>query len=112
MPKFVFSLTFSLTLGLVALVLVLAIAPAATAAELPKCRHIAGFEPKATCEARNQRAQWQAEETARLTANQIVMAQEQQRVREAQMQDGKDGGIIEVAKGMLDGFVAKVKSLF
>ena len=24
---------------------------------LPKCRNVAGYEPKATCEARNQRAQ-------------------------------------------------------
>jgi|GEM_PF-758882 hypothetical protein len=112
MPKFVSNLTLSLALSLALGLAFLAMAPAATAAELPKCRHIAGFEPKATCEARNQRAQWQAEETARLTANQIVIALEQQRVREAQMQDGEDGGIIEVAKGMLDGFVAKVKSLF
>ena len=33
---------------------------------LPKCRNVAGYEPKATCEARNKRAQWQAEQTARL----------------------------------------------
>jgi hypothetical protein len=106
MPKFVFSLTFSLTLGLVALVLVLAIAPAATAAELPKCRHVAGFEPKATCEARNQRAQWQAEETARLTANKIAVVLERENA-----QADRDG-FIETAKGLASGFVSKVQSLF
>jgi hypothetical protein len=104
MPKFVFSLTFSLTLGLV--VLVLAIAPAATAAELPKCRHVAGFEPKATCEARNQRAQWQAEETARLTANKIAVVLERENA-----QADRDG-FIETAKGLASGFVSKVQSLF
>ena len=106
MPKFVFSLTFSLTLGLVALVLVLAIAPAATAAELPKCRHVAGFEPKATCEARNQRSQWQAEETARLTANKIAVVLERENA-----QADRDG-FIETAKGLASGFVSKVQSLF
>jgi hypothetical protein len=108
MQKFVFSLTFSLTLGLVALVLVLvlAIAPAATAAELPKCRHVAGFEPKATCEARNQRAQWQAEETARLTANKIAVVLERENA-----QADRDG-FIETAKGLASGFVSKVQSLF
>lgn len=41
---------------------------------LPKCRNVAGYEPKPTCEARNQRAQWQAEQTARMTAQLVADA--------------------------------------
>ena len=42
---------------------------------------MAGFEPDATCEARTQSARWRAKYTARLTANQGVIAMEQQIVR-------------------------------
>ena len=45
---------------------------------LPKCRNVAGYEPKPTCEARNQRAQWQAEQTARITAQLVAEAMARQ----------------------------------
>ena len=69
---------------LLALTVALLVLPLATpliiseANALPKCRNVAGYEPKPTCEARNQRAQWQAEQTARITAQLVADAMAQQ----------------------------------
>ena len=57
---------------------------------LPKCRNVAGYEPKPTCEARNQRAQWQAEQTARITAQ--LVAEAMARQAEADRADADEGG--------------------
>tara|TARA_B110000971_G_scaffold198502_1_gene215153 strand:+ start:1148 stop:1459 length:312 start_codon:yes stop_codon:yes gene_type:complete len=103
MRKFVFKLAFCLAF--------LASSPAVQAAELPKCRHVAGFESKPICEARNQRAQWQAEETARLTAYQIGLVLEHHKAREAQMSEAQDGFIASV-KGLIDTVISSIKGLF
>jgi hypothetical protein len=72
---------------------------------LPKCRNVAGCEPKATCEARNQRAQWQAEQTARLTAQ--LVAQE---LAQADAQD--NGGIMDTLSGLVSSAIETVSGLF
>jgi hypothetical protein len=72
---------------------------------LPKCRNVAGYEPKATCEARNQRAQWQAEQTARLTAQ--LVAQE---LAQADAQD--NGGIMDTLSGLVSSAIETVSGLF
>ena len=69
-----------------------------SATELPKCRNVAGYEPKATCEARNQRAQWQAEYTASLTAQLVAQAMAKQ-AAEAAAQQG-EGGFMGTAGGL------------
>lgn len=78
------------------------------AADLPKCRNVAGYEPKATCLARNQRAQWQAEYTAKVTAQ--LMADVIARQAEAERANQKS--VMDTAKGIIDGFVDTVKGLF
>ena len=72
---------------------------------LPKCRNVAGYEPKATCEARNQRAQWQAEQTARLTAQ--LVAQE---LAQADAQD--NGGIMDTLSGLVSSAIETFSGLF
>ena len=74
------------------------------AADLPKCRNIAGYEPKNACEARNQRAQWQAEETARLTAKLTAEA--------LAAQAAAEGGFVNSAKQFMGDTVDKIKSFF
>ena len=87
----------------------LAVQPTAVvAADLPKCRNVAGYEPKATCLARNQRAQWQAEYTAKVTAQ--LMAQVMAEQAAAERANQKD--FMDTAKGIVDGFVSTVKGLF
>ncbi len=78
------------------------------AVELPKCRNVAGYEPRPTCQARNQRAHWQAEETARLTAQQFarVLA-----ARNAAEQANKNGIFDQVKKVTLSA-VEAVMGLF
>ena len=74
---------------------------------LPKCRNVAGYEPKPTCEARNQRAQWQAEQTARMTAQLVADAMAQQAAA-----DKQEGGLTVTIKGMVDRVVETVSGLF
>lgn len=74
---------------------------------LPKCRNVAGYEPKPTCEARNQRAQWQAEQTARMTAQLVADAMAQQAAA-----DKQEGGLIVTIKGMIGTVVETVSDLF
>ena len=76
---------------------------------LPKCRNVAGYEPKATCEARNQRAQWQAEQTARLTA-QLVAQELAQQAAQADAQD--NGGIMDTLSGLVNSAIETVSGLF
>ena len=76
---------------------------------LPKCRNVAGYEPKATCEARNQRAQWQAEQTARLTA-QLVAQELAQQAAQADAQD--NGGIMDTLSGLVSSAIEIVSGLF
>lgn len=76
---------------------------------LPKCRNVAGYEPKATCEARNQRAQWQAEQTARLTA-QLVAQELAQQAAQADAQD--NGGIMDTLSGLVSSAIETVGGLF
>ena len=71
-------LRFVFAVLIAAFVLTPPMASSLVAAELPKCRNVAGYEPKPTCQARNQRAQWQAEQTARLTAQMVVALQAEQ----------------------------------
>ena len=74
---------------------------------LPKCRNVAGYEPKPTCEARNQRAQWQAEQTARMTAQLVADAMAQKAAA-----DKQDGGLIVTIKGIIGTVVETVSGLF
>ena len=74
------------------------------AAELPKCRNVAGYEPKMACAARNQRAQWQAEETARLTAKMVAEA--------LAAQAEADGGFVGSAKQFMSDTVETIKGFF
>ena len=76
---------------------------------LPKCRNVAGYEPKATCEARNKRAQWQAEQTARLTA-QLVAQELAQQAAQADSQD--NGGIMDALSGLVSSAIETVSGLF
>ncbi|MGB1406337.1 MAG: hypothetical protein ACPH44_07825 [Parvibaculales bacterium] len=78
---------------------------------LPKCRNVAGYEPKPTCEARNQRAQWQAEQTARMTAQLVADALAQQAAAEkADAADG--GGFMATVNGIIGTIVETVSGLF
>ena len=76
------------------------------AAELPKCRNVAGYEPKPTCQARNQRAQWQAEQTARLTAQMVVALQAEQEANRP------DDSLTGQVKGLFNSAVDTVRGLF
>ena len=84
------------------------IAPAwAQSQGLPKCRNLAGYEPKAVCEARNQRAMWQAGETARLTGDLVERALKDQaaedRANEKSFTD-QIGGFLKSAEKTIKGF--------
>ncbi|MGB0342451.1 MAG: hypothetical protein ACPGGG_03355 [Parvibaculales bacterium] len=79
---------------------------AGNAAELPKCRNVAGYEPKPTCQARNQRAQWQAEQTARLTAQMVVALQAEQAANKP------DDSLTGQVKGFIDSAIETVRGLF
>ena len=81
-----------------------------SATELPKCRNVAGYEPKATCEARNQRAQWQAEYTATLTAQLVAQAMAKQ-AAEAAAQQG-EGGFMGTVQGIYGTAVKTVSGFF
>ena len=74
---------------------------------LPKCRNVAGYEPKPTCEARNQRAQWQAEQTARMTAQLVADAMAQKAAA-----DKQEGGLIVTIKSIIGTVVETVSGLF
>jgi hypothetical protein len=74
------------------------------AADLPKCRNVAGYEPKMACEARNQRAQWQAEETARLTAK--LMADALAAQAEA------EGSFVDTTKQFMSDTIDTIKGFF
>ena len=82
-------------------------APAA-AAELPKCRNVAGYEPKPTCQARNQRAQWQAEQTARMTASLVAEAM----ARQAEQDQANQGSFMDTLNGVYEDAVKTVSGLF
>lgn len=78
-----------------------------SAADLPKCRNIAGYEPKPTCEARNQRAQWQAEQTATLTAQLVAQAMAEQAAAQQ-----SEGGFMGTVQGIYDSAVETVSGWF
>ena len=93
-----------------AMVLVTFVMPMpASASDLPKCRNVAGYEPKATCEARNQRAQWQAEYTATLTAQLIAQAMEKQAAEAAAQ---SQGGFMGTVQGVYESAVKTVSGFF
>ena len=71
--------------------------------DLPKCRNVAGYEPKPTCQARNQRAQWQAEQTARLVAAGIV---------ETRNKQAQNSGIMATIRIYADKFMRAIRSFF
>lgn len=81
-----------------------------SATELPKCRNVAGYEPKATCEARNQRAQWQAEYTASLTAQLVAQAMAKQ-AAEAAAQQG-EGSFMGMVQEVYESAVKTVSGFF
>ncbi len=79
----------------------------AEAQALPKCRNVAGYEPKAACEARNQRAQWQANETARLTGQLVADALAEQSAKDRANQKGfmdNVSGFLKSAEKTIKGF--------
>jgi hypothetical protein len=78
---------------------------------LPKCRNIAGFEPKPTCEARNQRAQWQAEQTARMTAQLVAEAMARQAEAE-RTNAAEEGGFMNMVNGFIGSAIETVSGLF
>lgn len=78
----------------------------AQAAELPKCRNVAGYEPKAVCAARNERAQWQADYTAKVTAQ--LMAE----VIAAQAAAANETSFMDSVSGIVTGFVDTIKGFF
>lgn len=102
---------------LLALLIALLAMPLATplmiseAQALPKCRNIAGYEPKPTCEARNQRAQWQAEQTARMTAQLVGDAMARQAEAE-RANASEEGGFMGTVSGVIDTVVETVSGLF
>lgn len=93
-----------------AIVFVFMLAPTAPAfaVEPPKCRNVAGYEPKPTCEARNQRAQWQAEQTAQMTARLVAEAM----ARQAEADRMNDGSIMDTLTGAFDAAVSTVSGFF
>jgi hypothetical protein len=79
----------------------------AEAQGLPKCRNVAGYEPKAVCEARNQRATWQANETARLTGELFERALAEQAAENRANQKGfmdQISGFLKSAEKTIKGF--------
>lgn len=86
----------------------------AMAADLPKCRNVAGYEPKPTCEARNQRAQWQAQETARQVAAGVEQALQRQAAAAAAAAEAKgdDGGVMGTLTGLYEQAVKTVSGFF
>lgn len=80
----------------------------AHAGELPKCRNVSGYEPKKVCEARNQRAQWQAEYTAKVTAQLMAKVVADQAAATAANQTS----IMDTVNGVIDGFVSTVRGFF
>lgn len=102
---------------LLALTVALLVLPLATpliiseANALPKCRNVAGYEPKPTCEARNQRAQWQAEQTARITAQ--LVAEAMARQAEADRANAaEEGGFMDMVSDLIGSAVETVSGLF
>jgi len=80
----------------------------AHAQALPKCRNIAGYEPKAVCEARNQRAAWQANETARLTGQLFERALAEQ----AAVDQANQKGFMDQVQGFLKSAEKTIKGFF
>ena len=81
-----------------------------TVSEANACRNavmLPVMSRKPTCEARNQRAQWQAEQTARMTAQLVANAMAQQAAA-----DKQEGGLIVTIKGMIETVVETVSGLF
>ncbi|MGI9346574.1 MAG: hypothetical protein ACR2PV_01130 [Gammaproteobacteria bacterium] len=76
---------------------------AVLANDLPKCRNVAGYEPKPTCQARNQRAQWQAEQTARLVALGIA---------ETRNKEAQNSGIMATIRIYADKFMRAIRGFF
>ncbi len=76
---------------------------AVLASDLPKCRNVAGYEPKPTCQARNQRAQWQAEQTARLVALGIA---------ETRNKEAQNSGIMATIRIYADKFMRAIRGFF
>jgi hypothetical protein len=76
---------------------------------LPKCRNVAGYEPKQTCEARNQRAQWQAQQTARMTA-QLVAQELANQAAQAESEEGE--GFMAMVSSMVGTAIDAVRGLF
>lgn len=92
----------------VALVFVLAPMAPAAAVDLPKCRNVAGYEPKPTCEARNQRAQWQATQTAQMTARLVAEAM----ARQAEANAANETSFMDSVQGVFDSAVKTVSGFF
>ncbi|MGI9438264.1 MAG: hypothetical protein ACR2OK_01045 [Parvibaculales bacterium] len=82
----------------------------AQAQALPKCRNVAGYEPKATCQARNERAQWQAQQTARMTAQLVAEAMARQAA--AEQANESDEGFMDMISGVIGSVVETVSDLF
>lgn len=80
----------------------------AQAAELPKCRNVAGYEPKAVCAARNQRAQWQAEYTAKVTAQLMADVIAEQ----AAAAKANETSFMDTVNGIVKGFVDTIQGFF
>ncbi len=76
-----------------------------SAVELPKCRNLAGYELKQVCEAHNQRAQWQVEETAR----RVTIGLEAILIKHA---EADSDGILAMLKNYLDGAVETISNIF
>ncbi len=64
------------------------------------------MNPSLTCQARNQRAQWQAEQTARLTA------QWWSRLQAEQVANTPDDSLTGQVKGFIDSAIETVRGLF
>lgn len=83
--------------------------PASGFAEvLPKCRNVAGYEPKAVCEARNQRAMWQANETARITGDLVARALAEQAAEDR----ANTKGFMDHVNGFLKSAEKTIKGFF
>ena len=81
----------------------------AAAVDLPKCRNVAGYEPKAVCQARNQRAEWQAQQTASITARLVANAM----ARQSEVDREREGdGFMGMVSGAFDSAVKAVSNLF
>lgn len=80
----------------------------AQAGELPKCRNVAGYEPKAVCQARNQRAQWQAEYTAKVTSQLLAKAMAEQ----AAAEKANEKTFMDTVNGVIKGFTSTIQGFF